>query len=84
MESCADSGIFSVGGGGVDLAFCFYLSPQLILQRGSNGLIEKTILFQRSRGGPTFFREGGGVQTLISIENHLGGSEPPIPLWIRT
>ena len=31
------------------------------LQRGSNGFIsEKTILFQGSRGGPTFSRGGGG------------------------
>ena len=52
------------------------------LQRGSNGFItEKTILFQGSRGGPTFSR---GVQMLISIETHItcdysGGFGPPIP-----
>ena len=42
-------------------------------RRGSNGFItEKTILFQVSRGGPTFSSGGGGggggVQILISIE----------------
>ena len=46
-----------------------FFSVQLILQftKGSNGFItEKTILFQGSRGGPTFskgskiFRGGGG------------------------
>ena len=46
------------------------------LQRGSNGYItEKTILFQGSRGCPTFFRGvqllPGGVQMLISIETHI-------------
>ena len=51
------------------------------LERGSNGFItgKTTILFQRSRGvqhfpgrggGPTF-PGGGGVQMLISIENHM-------------
>ena len=35
----------------------------------SNGFItEKTILFQVSRGGPTFSSVWGGVQILISIE----------------
>ena len=84
-----------VGGGGVQVrrpensldvfCCCCFLSPQLILQWGSNGFIEKTILFQGSRGGPTFSRGpnfsrvGGGVQMLISIETHPGGSGPPIP-----
>ena len=51
-------------------------------RRGSNGFItEKTILFQGSRGGPTFSSGGGGgvqllpggrgVQILISIEPHI-------------
>ena len=45
-----------------------YFTDSLI--RGRNGFItEKTILFQGSRGGPTFSRGGGGgVQMLISIE----------------
>ena len=74
------------------------------LQRGSNGFIaEKTILilYQRSRGGPLFpgggggwgvkLFPGGGVQMLISLEDHVrtcyfpgGVSGHPIPLWIRT
>ena len=74
--------------------FCFFCFLVLYLfyslQRGSNGFItEITILFQGSRGGPTFSRgvqlfRGGGVQMLISIETHItcdfsGGSGPPIP-----
>ena len=61
--------------------FIFIFSPQLILQftEGSNDFItEKTILFQGTRGGSTFFRGGGGsnffqrgVQMLISIETHI-------------
>ena len=64
--------------------FCqFYLVLVLFysLQRGSNGFIaEKTILilYQGSRGGPSFSRgresnffPGGGVQMLISIETHI-------------
>ena len=49
---------------------------------GSNGFITvKTILFQESGGGPTFFR---GIQMLISIETHincdfLGGLDPLSP-----
>ena len=47
--------------------FCFvFLVLNLLysLQRGSNGFItEKTILFQGSRGGPTFSRGGGGGPT---------------------
>ena len=59
------------------------------LQRGSNGFIkEKTILFQGSRGGPTFPRGGsnffqggggvGGVQMLISIETHITCGSGPL------
>ena len=62
-------------------------------RRGSNGFItEKTILFQVSRGGPTFSSGwgGGGVQILISIEPHItcdfpgvgwggGGPDPLFP-----
>ena len=47
-----------------NLFFFLFLSPQLSLQftEGSNGfIIKKTILFQGSRGGPTFSR-GRGVQ----------------------
>ena len=71
------------------------------LQRGSNGFIaEKTILilYQGSRGGPLFprggvgvgcqtFSRGGGVQMLISLEDHVrtcyfpggGGVRTPYP-----
>ena len=75
--------------------FCFVLVLDLFysLQRGSNGFItERTILFLRSRGGPTFqggvqLFSRGGVQMLISIETHvtcdfpggMGGSGAPNP-----
>ena len=78
--------------------FCLFilvLSLFYSLQRGSNGFIaEKTIpiLYQGSRGGPLFSREGGGypffsrggVQMLISIETHNtcyfpGGFRTPYP-----
>ena len=54
------------GGGGVQAQQpgqrCFFFSPQLIIQRGSNDFIsEKTILFQGSRGVQHFPRGGGGV-----------------------
>ena len=53
--------------------------------------LQGKLLFQGSRGGPTFSRgsnffPGGGVQMLISIETHItcdfpggGGSGHPIP-----
>ena len=63
---CADPGIFSGGGGGgvqarrpenSQNAFFLVLNLFYSLQRGSNGfIIKKTILFQGSRGGPTFSR----------------------------
>ena len=74
--------------------FFFHFSKVLnlfySLQRGSNGFITvKIILFQGSRGGPTFsrgggsnFYHGGRVQMLISIETHIicdfpgGGPDP--------
>ena len=72
-----------------------FFSPQLILQK-SNG---QFIIFQGSRGGPTFSR-GWGVQHffqegsnyLFPIEIHItcdfpgggGGPDPLSPLWIRT
>ena len=63
---------------------CFFLVLNLSysLQRGSNGFItEKTLLYQGSRGGPTFSR---GVQMLVSKETHItcnfpGGSGPLSP-----
>ena len=49
------------------------------------------VLLHIFQGGSNFFQGGGGgVQMLISIETHVtitcdfpGGSELPIPLWIR-
>ena len=63
---------FLSGGGGVpgptarkqpgQLFFILVLNLFYSLQMGSNGFTtEKTLLFQGSRGGPTFF-QGGGVQ----------------------
>ena len=68
------------------LLFFIVLSLIYSLQRGSTGFITmKTIIFQGSRGGPTFSRGEvqlfpggwssfflrGGVQMLISIETHI-------------
>ena len=62
------------GGGGIFFVF-FQSSTYFTVNRGgSNGFItEKTILFQGSRGFPTFSTRGsiffpGGVQMLITIE----------------
>ena len=72
----------------MELHSCFqYSNPNV--QKGST----ENILFQGSRGDPTFssgggssFFQGEGVQILISIEPHItcdflwgGGSRPPIP-----
>ena len=71
------------------------------LQRGSKCFItEKTILFQGSRGGPTFSRGGGGGQLFFYGRSNAnfyrkpynfcfsrggGGVQTPYrPLWIRT
>ena len=76
--------------------FCqSYLVLSLFYRWGSNGFIaEKTILilYQGSRGGPLYSREGGpkhfpggGVQMLISLETHVrtcffqGGVRTPYP-----
>ena len=53
--------------------FFFVLNIFYGLHRGSNGFItEKTILFQGSRGGPTFSR-GGGVSNFF--QEGGGGSK---------
>ena len=79
---------------------CGFFSPQLILQflqRVSNGYFIENYnfpWFQRGvggnicQGGPTFSR-GGGVQMLISIENHItcdfpGGGSGPMQLEIQS
>ena len=67
--------------------FCFFFSPQLILQK-SNGQNEGVQHFPGG-GGPTFTR---GVQLLIPYRNPYnlsfsrgGGVRTPCPpLWIRT
>ena len=66
--------------------FVLVLNLIYSLQRGSNGFYNyrETMLFQGSRGSPTFSR---GVQMLISIETHMtcdfpgggGGSDPLSP-----
>ena len=74
------SRIFFQGGGGPGPTarkqsgqrFSLFLNLFYSLQKGSGGYItENTLLFQGSRGGPTFSR---GVQMLISIETHIRGS----------
>ena len=66
--------------------FILVLNLFYSLQRGSNGFItEKTLLFQGSRGGPTFSEGGGGVSNFFQGEMHItcdvpGGTDPLSPL----
>ena len=66
-----------------DNVFILVLNLFYSLQRGSNGLItEKALLFQGSRGGPTFSRGGvqlfpGGKCILLAI--FQGGTDPLSP-----
>ena len=59
---------------GVGQRLCFVSSTYFTVhRRGSNGFItKKTILFQGSKGGPTFTRGvhllSGGARMLISVE----------------
>ena len=67
--SCVDPGIFAREGPGQsdkkssdNVFFFFFFSPQLILQK-SNAQFQRNLSFFNvpdSRGGPTFFRGGGG------------------------
>ena len=69
--------------------FCFFFSPQLILQK-SNGQFQRNLsLFkvpdgvQHFPGGSNFF-QGGGSNCLFPIETHIlvifqEGSGPPVP-----
>ena len=85
---CADPGIFVRGGGGgggsgqsdkkaltTFFLFCFFISPQLFFTEVNRSISKKSIIFQGSRGGPTFsrgsnfFPGGGGVQLLIPYRN---------------
>ena len=68
--------------------FFFKSSTYFTVYRGGpTVLLRRKLLFQGSRGGPTFSR---GVQMQISIETHItcdfpGGVRTPYPpLWIRT
>ena len=69
--TCADPGIFVRGGGGPGQSdkkssgnVFFFLIPQLILQQSNKWSIsKKSIIFQGSRGGPSFSRGGGGGPT---------------------
>ena len=83
-RSCADQGIFVRGGGGGGSRSAlqkssdnvFFLVLSLFYRRQM-----KSIIFQGSRGGPTFSRGGGGVtffkgwgggsSCLFSIETHI-------------
>ena len=101
MSKCSDPGIFVRGGPGQSdkekLWQSFFFCPQLILQKSNGQFIsKKSIIFQGSRGGPTFSRGGGsnffegGSNCLFHIETHitcdfLGGIRTPCPpLWIYT
>ena len=95
---CADPGFFARGGGGGDPGQSDKKSPDNAFFSSSAYFTEvkwliskKTIIFQGSRGGPTFPGGGGGGPTfsrgsncLYPIETHItcdfsGGSGPPDP-----
>ena len=95
--TCADPGIFARGGGGgsrsiwqksSDKVFFFFF-VFLVLRLFYWWLIsKKTIIFQGSRGGPTFSRGGptfpGGSNCLFPIGTHItcdfpGGVQTPCP-----
>ena len=99
--TCADPGIFVRGGSRsvwqkkLWQRFFFFFSPQLILQQSNKWSIsKKSIIFQGSRGGPTFsrggggptFSKGGGSNCLFPIESHItcdfsgggGGCQDPL------
>ena len=92
--TCADPGIFARGGWGPGQSdkkaltrfFLFFLVLRLFYWWL---ILKKTIIFQGSRGGPTFSRGGptfpGGVQLLIPYRNPYnlwfsrGGPDPMSP-----
>ena len=102
--TCADPGIF-VRGVQVNLTkklrqrfflFVFFFYSSAYFTEVKWLISKKTIIFQGSRGGPTFSRGGGptfsrGSNCLFPIETHItcdfpgGGPDPcPPPLWIHT
>ena len=70
---------FSSGGGGggrwvqvsltKEALTTFFLVLSLFYRSQMVNFLKKSIIFQGSRGGPTFFRGGGGVQLLIPYRN---------------
>ena len=65
----------SGGGGGSRLYYLFYSLKEGVYW----------FYYTFSRGGPTFSRGGGPIETHMTITcDFPGGSGPPIPLWIRT
>ena len=84
---CPDPGIFVRGGPGqsdkkkalTTFFFFFFFSPPLILQTSNGQFQRNLIIFQGSRGGPTFSRGvqlfpgggEGGSNCLFPIETHI-------------
>ena len=73
--SYADPGIFVRGGPGQSDkkssdVFLFFFSPQLFFTEVKWLISKETIIFQSSRGGPTFSRGGGG-----GVQLFPGGGE---------
>ena len=102
--TCADPGIFFRGGGGgggpgqslkkaqtTFFFFLFFLYSSAYFTEVKWLISKKTIIFQGSRGGPTFSRGGGGPtfsrgsNCLFPIETHItcdfpgGGGPDPCP-----
>ena len=74
---CVDPRIFCQGGGGGGVQ-----APQLILQF-KEGV--QWFYLRFFRGGLTFSRGGGPIETHITITwDFPGGLDPLYPLWIRT
>ena len=93
--SCADPEIFvrGGGGGGVQVSLTKKSSDNVffLVLSVKWSISKKSIIYQGSRGGPTFsrggsnfFQGGGGSNCLFPIETHItcdfpGGSGPPVP-----
>ena len=88
VVSCADPGIFVRGGGiQVSLTKKALTTSSAYFTEVKWSISKKSIIFQGSRGGPTFSRGGGGGRgssCLFPVETHItcdfpGGSGPPVP-----
>ena len=82
MTTCADTGLFVRGGGGgsrstQEKPLTSFFSSFLVLNLFTEGvqrfISEKSIIFQGSRGGPTFSRGGGPTFSRGGVQPFPGG-----------